>query len=45
MSATEAAALTTTMKVRRNFLLAKYRDRLDALYASGHGRGDIDATP
>jgi long-chain acyl-CoA synthetase len=33
----DANELTTTMKVRRGHVLAKYRDRLDALYTDGRG--------
>lgn len=33
----DADELTTTMKVRRAFVLAKYRDRLEALYSSRPG--------
>ncbi len=39
----EANEVTTTMKVRRNHVLAKYRDRLEALYADVRGGSDDTA--
>lgn len=41
----EAEELTTTMKVRRAHVLAKYRDRLDALYDTGRTLPGPEGTP
>jgi long-chain acyl-CoA synthetase len=39
----ESAEMTTTMKIRRSHVLAKYRERLEALYEPGRARPEKDS--
>lgn len=41
----EASELTTTMKIRRNHVLSKFRDRLNALYEGGRTPDCPERTP